>query len=384
MTEFCPTLVRTVCLGVVMATANAEAVQGQGHAHLTPSLTTAEEYDSNVFATASDPEADFVTRASLGLDVDYSGPRWTASTQYLHELERFNDHPRLNSADARQRAAVSVGYQPTGRTTWAADGEFWKTRTPGELNESTGLILTRATAERMAAHSSLRHRLNLVTSATIDYTATQDHVAGRPQATTQDTSATIERRHSPRTTFTLDYRFRDFVFATPGSTAVSDVVSHAITAGWTRVLTPRVQLTIGGGPRMTNASVSPEVSASLQYHTHSGEFSMSYVRTQATVIGLASVAETQSVGVATAWSLWSSMRVRLAPTFFRSDVEGARADAWVLMADLSRPLTRGLDLNLSVNSSMQHGGLNLSGPSSAIARHVVLLRLVAGSSSSLR
>jgi hypothetical protein len=384
LTDFFPTLLRIFCLGVVMATANAGAVQGQGHARLTPSLTTAEEYDTNVFATANDPEADFITRASLGLGVDYSGQRWTVSTQYLHELERFDDHPRLNSADARQRAAVAFAYQPTGRTTWAADGEFWKTRTPGELNELTGLILTRATAERMAAHSSLRHRLNLVTSATIDYTATQDHVAGRPQATTHDTSASIERRRSPRTTFTLDYRFRDFLFATPGSTGASGVISHAITAGWTRVLTPRVQFTIDGGPRMTNASVSPEASASLQYHTHGGEFSMTYVRTQATVIGLESVAETQSVAVATAWSLWSSMRVRLAPTFFRSDVEGARADAWVVLAEVDRPLSRGLDLNLSVNSSMQHGGLNLSRPSSAISRHVVLLRLVAGSSSPLR
>lgn len=378
------TLTKHLWLNLAVAAISARAVYGQGRARLTPSVTTTGEYDSNVFATAADPQADFVTRGSMGLGVDYTAPRWTTSSRYVHDVERFENHPHLSSADARQRAALAFLFQPTGRTTWGADAEFWKTRTPGELNESTGLVFTRASARRADVHGSIRHRFDAVTSAAIDYTATQDHLAGRTDATTHDASAAIEKRRSARTTLTFGYQFREFVFTRPGAQSAFAATAHALTAGWTRAMTPHLRFTIDGGPRMTNASVRPEVSASAHYQPGAGEFSIAYTRTQTTVIGLANVTETQSLSGAWAWRLWSSVHMRLAPTVFRTEVEGSRVDAWVLAADLSRPLARGLAVDVSVNASMQRGRLNMLLANTTIARQVVLVRLVAGSSSLLR
>ena len=378
------TLTRHLWLNLAIAAISVRAAYGQGRVRVTPSVATTGEYDSNVFAAPGDSQADFVTRGSMGLGVDYTAERWTTSSRYVHDVEHFANHPDLSSADARQRAALAFLFQATGRTTWVADAEFLKTRTPGELNESTGLAFTRASASRATGHGSMRHRFDAVTSAAIDYTATQDHLAGRTDATTHDASAGIERRRTARTTLTLGYQFREFVFTRPGPESAFAATAHAMTLGWTRAMTPRFRLTIDGGPRMTNTSVRPEVSASAHYQPSAGEFSIAYTRTQTTVIGLANVAETQSLSGAWAWRLWSSLHMRLAPTFFRTELEGSRADAWALAADLSRPIARGLAVDISVNASMQQGGLNLLLANTTIARQVVLVRLVAGSTSLLR
>ena len=87
-----------------------------------------------------------------------------------------------------------------------------KTRTPGELNETTGLTFTRAAARRLMAHSSVTRHLNPVSTGTIDYSVTQDHLAGGAGATTHNAALGIQRHRSVRETVTLDYRFRDYVF----------------------------------------------------------------------------------------------------------------------------------------------------------------------------
>ena len=135
---------------------------------------------------------------------------------------------------------------------------------------------------------------------------------------------------------------------------------------------------------MTNTSIGPELAASVRYQPMAGEWSLTYGRTQATVIGLANVAETQSLSIAVTRPLWASIHMRLAPTLFRSDVDRSRADAWVLAIDLTRSITRGLALDLAVDASMQRGGLNLPLANPTIARQVVLLRVVAGSPTLLR
>jgi len=378
-----PSAASSVWLSITMALITAGAASGQGRVHATPSVSTAEAYDSNVFATPTAPQADFVTRASVGLDVDYTAPRVTASALYLQDAERFADRPRLSSVDARQRATLAFGYQATPRTRWIADGGFWKTRTPGELNESTGLTFSRASARRLSAHTSLNRRFDQLTSGTVDYTLTQDHLAGRTAAATHDVSLGVERRRSSRTTLSVDYRFRAFAFTNPAQEPLA-TTSQAMTLGWTRTMTSRWRLAVDGGPRLTNGSVMPEVSTSIHYQATSRDISLTYARTQSTVIGFTNVVETQSVGAAMTSRLWSSLHVRLSPSLFRTDLGGVHADAWLISLDLTHPLGHGLALDFAADASMQRGGLNPSLSNATIARRVVLARLIAGSLLPLR
>jgi hypothetical protein len=362
------------CSGAVLA--------AQGGFHATPSVGVSQQYDSNLFATPIEPEADFITRTSMGLELERGTPLWTATGRYVHDMERFAGHHELSSVAARQRGTVALRYRPSLRTSWAADAEIWRTGTPSELNEATGLTVSRASAQRALAHSSVTRRISPVTSGTIDYTVTQDHLAGRTSATTHDAVAVIERHRSSRETVTFRYRFREFMFA-PASPALTFAsTSHALTAGFSRAMNRHLQLTVEGGPRVTSTTPAADVSASLRYHGVP-DLSVSYARSQATVIGLSGAADVQSVSAAVEWPLWSSMRVQLAPGVFRSELGNARADACIVALDLIRPVVHDMTVDVSFSSNFQRGGLNAGLSNPSINRQVLLVRLIAGRSSLL-
>jgi hypothetical protein len=364
------------------AAVSGATLQAQGEVHATSSASISQQYDTNVFSTAIDPEADLVTRATMGLEVERRTQLWTASARYLQDMERFIDHPDLSSAAARQRGTIALRYRSSLRTFWTADAEIWRTGTPSELNDATGLTVSRASAQRLLAHSSVNRHLSQVTSGTIDYTVTQDHLAGRTSATTHDAIVGMERHRSPRETVSVKYRFREFMFtpAAAGSSFASS--SHALTAGWSRAMNSRLQLTLEAGPRLTNSTPAADIAASLHYQ-RVPDVSLSYARSQATVIGLPVVADVQSLSAAIEWPLWSALRVRLGPGLFRSQLGTATADAGVVSLDVTRPITHAVAVDLSMSSSLQRGGLNPGIANTSINRHVVLVRLIAGPSSLL-
>src|SRR6478609_11153164 len=129
-----------LCLAVTAAAALfGNRLQAQGGVHMTPSMSLDEQYDSNVFSTAIEPESDFITRATMGLAIERGTALWTATGRYLQDMERFSDHRDLSSVAARQRGTLALRYRPSVRTSWSADAELWRTSTPSELNETTGL-----------------------------------------------------------------------------------------------------------------------------------------------------------------------------------------------------------------------------------------------------
>ena len=374
------------CLGqfcfAVSATAMLGAVaRAQGGVHVTPSVSISQQYDSNVFSTPATPEADFSTRATAGVELERTSVVWTGSARYVQAMERFTEHRELSSAAARQRGTLALRYRPSTRTSWIADAEMWRTETPSELNEATGLSVSRASAQRVLAHSSFSRNLSPVTSGTIDYTVTQDRLAGHTSAATHDAVAALERHRSTRDTVVMRYRFREFMF-TPSSTPAFASTSHAVTAGFSRDVTRHFRLMVEAGPRLTNTTPGADVSASLHYD-RVPNLSVSYARSQATVIGFTGVAEVQSLSASIEGPLWSALRVRLSPGLFRNALGSTRTDAYAVALDVTRPFAYGLSVDFSVSSNLQRGGLNPGMPNRLIDRHVVLIRLVAGPSSLL-
>jgi hypothetical protein len=349
--------------------------RAQGVLRTTPLFSVTQQHDSNVFSTPLDPEADFVTRVSPGIASEYRTPLWTTSARYLIDLERFATHTSLNG-DARHQAAFSVHYNSTSRVTWDGGAELWKTRTPGELNGATGLSLTRTPATRASAHGSLSRRLAPLASARLEYVITQDHLTGGTGATTHDAATRLERRRSTRDSVTWDYRFRAFDFNAAGPSVNSSATSHVVLIGWNHTVTPSTRLSIDAGPRVTNRSTSAELGLALQYQEGPRDLSLSYARTQTTVIGLAGVADTQSLSAAAGWPLTTAMRLHLRPSLFRTALNGVQADAYVLGFDVTRAITRGLALDVGFDASVQRGSLYSRMANPTIARRQVLIRLV--------
>jgi hypothetical protein len=347
------------------------AARAQGVFQVSPLFGAAQEYDSNLFFTPFDRQADFITRVSPGVESEYRSRVLTMLGRYTFDVERFADHPELTSADARQRAVMQVTYHPTTRLALTADGDLLKTQTPNELNALTNLALGRASAQRVSAHSSIKRQLDMVTAGTIDYVFTEDDVAGAPGIRSHAATIGAERHRSPRDTVTVNYRFHQYSFGTTSAT------SHALSLGWTRAVTRRARVSVDGGPRATDGSLAPDLSASIRYQFGQGELSVAYARTQTTVIGLTGIADAQSLAMTAAWKPRPSVQMRLSPAVYRSASAPLRADVYQLTANIERRIASELSLDIVLNMSLQQGALYTSLANATIPRQNVIVRLVA-------
>ena len=170
------------------------------------------------------------------------------------------------------------------------------------------------------------------------YAFTEDRLAGAAPIAAHAATMTGERQVSRRDSARVDYIFRAFDFGSEGSTR-----SHTVTVGWTRGLTRRASLTAGGGPRVGDGTLTPELSASVSYRLEAADLSIGYARTQTTLIGLAGAADTHSVV--------GEPRVRPAPTHCASGSHPAsctprarlcEARVYRLGIGVSRPIWRAL------------------------------------------
>src|SRR5947208_13459094 len=73
---------------------------------VTPSVASSQEYDSNLFATFVAPQADFMTRVSPGIEAEYRSTPLTFLGKYTLDVERFERHPQLTTADGGQHASI--------------------------------------------------------------------------------------------------------------------------------------------------------------------------------------------------------------------------------------------------------------------------------------
>ena len=145
---------------------------------------------------------------------------------------------------------------------------------------------------------------------------------------------TGERHVSRRDAARVDYIFRAFDFGSEGSTR-----SHVVTVGWTRSLTRRASLTAGGGPRMGDGALTPELSASVSYRLEAADLSIAYARTQTTLIGLAGVGRHRqpSLPAAVVSAGLTALRIRIAPGVMQTRAPALEARVYRLGIGVSRP-----------------------------------------------
>jgi hypothetical protein len=221
-----------------------------------------------------------------------------------------------------------------------------------------------------------RH-LDAITSGRIDYTFSQDRVAGAVDIRTHAARVGADRHWSTRDEVSVDYRVQQMFFGSAGA-GTSAATSHAVSFGWNRQINGRASFSLAGGPRVTNGSPAPEIAAAVRYHLRPIDLSIVYARTQATVIGLAGPADTESATATAAWSLRRSLLVTVSPAFVRSQHAALQADVYRLTLDASHPVGRGLSVAFAVASNTQHGNLYARLASDeTIPQQSVMVKLVA-------
>src|SRR3989454_12698806 len=273
-----------VILGQLTPRVEKTAEQPAEGFYVTPSLSIGEIYDDNLFFSSTQREKDFFTRVSPVLQAGYQSTPLTLLGGYTFDSEFYSKHSELTTAQVRQRGVIELKAMPDQVLTLSVSGAYYQTRTPQELNLTTGLATSRVRSERYTTNPAFTYRYDPLTTAKGDYTFTKDLFARGITVDSHILNLALDRRLSQRDTAAPGEGRRHFEFA--GSPALT---SHAFTVGWSHELTPLTTFTLRGGPRLTEGTVDrlPEASASIRHKLKSGQLSLSYASILTTVFGLA-------------------------------------------------------------------------------------------------
>jgi hypothetical protein len=335
-----------------------------------PLFAVTETYDSNISSSSLKPLSDFVTRISPGIEAEYGSALMKLQGRYTMDLERFARESSLSDVGGRQVATVDLHYTPTRRLSLGLDAAFQKTNTPSDLGTVTGLILHRAAAERIELRPSVVRHLDPLTSGTIEYEFSADRLAGGSRMRLHRIALGVDREMSRRNLLALDYEVRQWAFRPGGHPT-----SHVFRAGWSRPITRSIDLQLQAGPVVTDGVTTPDFTSSLRSGTRPSELAIGYARTQTTIVGLAGVADTQSITASGSFTPHHGLQLRATPGLSRTRHPIGRTDAWRVALDAERHVGSNVLLRLSYEVNVQRGRLvTIADPS--VSRHIVQLSVL--------
>ena len=353
------------------------AAPAQTGYYLTPSLSVAEVYDDNVFYTTSPRTHDFLTRISPGLKAAYQSAPLTVEGSYTFDSEIYSRRTELTTPQMRQRGLIELKATPIQVLTLSVSGAYYQTRTPQELNLTTGLAATRVRAERYTTNPAFTYRFDPLTTVKGDYTFSKDLLAGGVTIDSHIENLVLDHRLSPTDIVGPGYIGRQFAFA--GFPALT---SHAFTLGWSHELTLLTTFTLRGGPRVTEGTIDrlPEALASIRHTLKNGELSLTYTSTLATVIGQASAAMAQGITGKATTELLPRLVFSAGPAIYRVSSEAFKATVYSVILEATHQLTKTLALQASYQYSFQRGSFNPqtgpTGPTNVeILHNIFLIRL---------
>jgi hypothetical protein len=344
----------------------ATVVPAQAGNYLNPSLSVAEVYDDNVFYTTSPRTKDFYTRISPGLNAGYQSAPLTVWGSYAFDSEIYSRHSELTTPMVRQRGFLELKATLGQVLTLSVPATYYQTKTPQELNLTTGLATSRVRAERYTTNPAFTYRYDPLTTAKGDYTYAKDLFAGGITIDSHIVNLALDSRLSPRDTVGPWYVGRQFHFA-----GISTLTSHAFTVGWLHELTPLTTFTLRGGPRLTEGTIDrlPEASASISHKLKDGQLSLSYASTLTTVYGLAIPLTAQGITATATTELLRRLQLSATPAFYKVSSETVKAKVYVMGLEASYQLTKTLAWGAVYQFSLQQGGPE-------ILHNIFLIRLI--------
>jgi hypothetical protein len=350
------------------------SVTAQSRFELKGSLALAEVYDDNLFSRPFGEQEDFISRLSGRLGVGRRSSHLTLLARYGLDAESFQRHPELNTATAHQEGAADLIWAPSKRWAVAAGASYAEAQSSAELNTVTGLEAGRIQGQRLSTSASLSRRMGSLTKVTVGHSFTHEEVEGGPVTDTQAATLGIKRRLGRSDEGSLRYGAQRFAF--DGEV----IVSHVVTLGWSREVTPFAHFELDAGPRLTGHTVGAEVAASLKHRFQRGEAALSYLRTQSTVIGQPGPVTAEGMTASFSRHLLRSLRVGGGPSVFRVRGTGTESTIHRMNLEVDWRLTRGLSLAASHAFSLQRGGLGVElDPGTQMTHNALLIRLLAGS-----
>jgi hypothetical protein len=358
------------------------AAGAQATVVVTPTVRVEAVHDSNVLWRPVALEDNF-WRLTPSLLFVRDTPRSHWGGDAALDAEWYARHPELSTPFARQHAALRGNMRSTERVRLEVDGAYDSGIRPAELNLTTGLTPGRVPFTRWAGSGETTYAVTPRTrivgrgQAIGELTVTAD-------AFTQDAEARAHHSWNDRDEFHGRYLAQYFTFI-PGS-----LLSHVMTAGWTRRLTPTVHLELEGGARRALGTFRPEIEATAIYRGQFTDVRLGYAWTHTTAIGVVGLVETQGVVLSVRRERPQGLTVALDAAVHLNTSGRDRTDVYRFSAEILKPVI-GL-LSIAAGWSLDHHrgllvpavdapGVGAAPPAGdQFTRHVVLVRLqVSGS-----
>ena len=285
-----------VVIAVALSTLGARDARAQSEITLVPAVALSSTYDDNIFS-APTGVADVVATVRPSLEARMISPRVNLQGLAYFDAQRSTNHAALDTYDARRHAMVNVRGQVSPALSLGIAGRYDRSRTPGELNLDTGLMLGRQLAHRTQVSPSLSYRTAPRTTVSTRYDWTGEELSGWSGGDLQALHAGVTREITPRTSMSGRYLGRLF-------TGELDAHSQSVVAGWTRELTPGANLSVEAGPRMTShRGLRAEVLAALLRRTPQMRVRLDYWLGETIVLGIPGPVEIHSGTTNVSWTL---------------------------------------------------------------------------------
>jgi hypothetical protein len=229
------------------------------------------------------------------------------------------------------------------------------TDTPADLNLQTGLASVRVRAQQLTFQPSASYQISPRLSVRASYLSTIGQLAGGPGMRAQFQTVGLEQQMSPRDGVTLNLERGLYTFDLKGAKTRTD--TYALRAGWTRDLGTRTRVVLEAGPRFTDGSPAPELSAAVTRTWKSSSIAISAQQTQTTVLGFVGTVEARNLQARYAYAPTRMLTAYVAPAVFRTIYHDVEATVYRIGLGARYALTPlvGLDVMYSLDS--QHGAI---------------------------
>ncbi len=362
---------RACCAALVMLLIGlrTEAITAaQTFVRVVPSIGTTQVYDSNLFSTPVNVQADYITRLTPAVEIQYGMPTWTLTAREAIDVEKFANHAELDNAIAGHRSVAEAAFRPSSRLAVTVGADYSRSANPADLSLGTGLTFARATAERAGVKASVTRHFGPLTTTDFEYTSIRERLARSVDTRTDGSSLRLMRRVSPRATVRAEYRLRGFWFDG------SRVIAHGVGVGFSRNLAAHVTLSIDGGPTMSNGSPAFEGALAMRTRFKAVDLDVAYARTQTTVFGVASLVASQNVVATTTWRAGRTLALTIAPAYYKSERGALKADVYRCSIGGSKTIARLLSVGISYDTALQRGNLYRATATDSIGRHQLMMR----------
>ena len=347
-------------LGLAMLLAADLPAAAQSSVVTTSSVAVGAFYDENVIWRPQ-AQSDHVWRVTPGIDVT----RWSVRSRLRFDGqidgEWYSRFRSLSTVGARQHAGLIWDFRTSDVGTIGLSTGYDSSINSSQINVGTALLIGRLRAWRWFMAPEYTHNITGRTSLVSIYRLTGEFAA-RPEGVIAEGPGMLAHagefgvvtQVTQRDELRPSYRAELFTFRTG-----EQVPSHKGMLRWTHRLTPSVRGVLGGGTRIAEGRLTPEVEMNITRRAGWTDAMAGYTWTRTTALGISSLVEVHSLLASMGYNKPQGLGAGLSGGFYRSGVGDDRAEVYRLAADLSFPIVRTLAVVFAGAVDYQRGRVGI-------------------------